>query len=338
MAGNNVEEWVKSLPKVELHVHLEGAMPQATLDKVAARHGVEARDATFTDYESFIQTWIWMMDNVLLDAGDYETITHETLVSLATDSNVVYAEVFISPGTSVKEGKFGLADALDAVLAGAAKAREETGIQAEFIVDLERLTGPEWGNTLLDTLEDYVGKGVIGIGLGGPESAIDADAYTGPFARAREMGLHVTAHAGESKGADEVADCIRALGIERVGHGVRILEDPAVLATVVDNKIPLEICPTSNVATGLYGSLEEHPLKTLMESGVVCTLNSDDPLFFNTSLHAECMGVMTALGLSKEDLVGLLAAGIESSWASQELKSQLLGDLHAAAGLGQPQQ
>ncbi|KNC48251.1 adenosine deaminase [Thecamonas trahens ATCC 50062] len=324
-----VVEVVRGAPKVELHVHLAGAMPQATLDGLCSKYGVAPRSAAFVDYATFIETWVWMVDELIREADDYRRIAEDALTAMATQSNVVYAEVFCSPGTPVKEGKFSLADALDAILAGAAAARAATGIEAVFVVDLERLTGPEWGMALLDSMAPYVGKGVIGVGLGGPEAACEAEVYAPVFARAREMGLRLTAHCGESQGAPEVAACLDALGIERIGHGVRIMEDPELVVRAAGLGVPFEVCLTSNVATGLVASIQAHPLPAMLAAGLVCTLNSDDPLFFDTTLADEYAAAVTRLGMDYDAAVGLLRAAIATSWAPDAYKAELEAQLDA---------
>lgn len=321
-------DWA-SMPKVELHLHLEGAIPLEAMWELVQRHGgdsevpspaaLEERFA-FTDFAHFISTWGWKLKfHTTLD--DYRFLAEAVAADLRRQGHV-YVEAFVSPTDSPLHP----AEMLVAVREGLDRV---AGIEVALIPDLVRDTGPALAmRTLESVLEVREEAGVVGITIGGSEQHHPPADFAAVFARARDEGLRLTAHAGEAAGPDSVRSAIRDLGVERIGHGVRAVEDEALLAELVATQIPLEVCPTSNLRTRVAASMQTHPLRTLMDAGALVTINTDDPAMFGCSLAGEYAAV-AALGYDRETMRMLTENAIAASWAppgrKHDLGLQLVG-------------
>lgn len=332
-----LEEFVAALPKVELHLHLEGSIPLDTLWRLVERHGghpeapdPEALRARFEydDFDGFIRQWIWK-NQFLRTPEDFQTVGRDVSLWLAR-SKVRYAEAFFSPGDFERHGLTipAITEALDD---GLRQGEETGGAQVRLIVDLIRDFGPEVGLKWLREVHRCSCPRVIGIGIGGSEHTCPPEPYAPVYDRARDLGYRVTAHAGEVAGADSVRGCLEVLGVERVGHGTRAGEDPTLVRWLAESGVPLEMCPTSNVCTGVVARLEEHPLASYLRSGVRVTINTDDPAMFHTDMNAEMVRTARALGLSRPELVDLCRHAVEGSWAPEEQKRLLLAELQETA-------
>jgi adenosine deaminase len=318
-----------ALPKVDLHVHLEGAMRATTLADLAAKHGRTLppglRDGryTFRDFAHFIDQWVEAI-TCLHDPEDFERLAREFCEDEAAQG-VRYAEPSLSLPEHVANGAPG-EEIVDAVLRGLAEGERETGVRAAVIIDLIRGFPMELSEGGLDAAIRHMDRGVVAVGIGGKERN-RPEPYRELFEQAAAAGLHRVAHGGESAGAESVRGAVEALGAERVGHGVRILEDDSVVELVRDRRIPLEVCPTSNVMTGVVSSIEHHPLPALLAEGLVVTLNSDDPAMFDSPLAGEYHVAREVFGMDDESLADLARAGIRASFAPPELKDRLEADV-----------
>jgi adenosine deaminase len=236
---------------------------------------------------------------------------------------VKYVEAFYAPGGYLQRANFSVQGITAALIAGKEKAFRDFGIQCELIIDLIRDHGPAKGMEYLDAVTPYLGKGVIGIGLGGSEHQFPAEAYADVYREAKARGFRVVAHAGEAAGADSIWAAVEHLGVERIGHGVRAYEDPQLVALLRERQIPLEMCVLSNMKTGVCESVEAHPIKSYFERGLLVTVNSDDPTMFNTSLNQEYIVLAQQLGFTISDLQHVSLNGIDASFMSEEQKASM---------------
>lgn len=317
----------ESMPKVDLHIHLEGAIPNATLWGLIEQSGgdpevqtAEALEERFTyrDFDHFIETWVWK-NRFLSSYEAFEVAAEAVATGLAAD-NVVYAEVFFSPsdfgnhGLTPGELALAIRRGLDRV--------EET--EVALIVDLVRDAGPERAaRTFEEIREVAAAAGIIGVGLGGSENVFPPEPFVDVYRLAREAGFRLTAHAGEAAGPNSVWGALGLLGAERIGHGVRSVEDPNLLRTLVERQVPLEVCPTSNLKTSVFASWQDHPIGRLIEAGAMVTLNTDDPAMFETSLTGEYERVAAFYGYDDARMHVLAQNAIEASWADPVRRRRL---------------
>jgi adenosine deaminase len=330
-----IERYLDAVPKAELHVHLEGSIQPATLLTLAQRNGVplpvqNVADLqnwfSFRDFNHFIEIY-FKISSCLKTTGDYELIAYEFGAMMARQ-NVRYAEVTFSPSTH----HFSLGIPFDTFFAGLTRGRlraqEEFEIEIRWIFDIVRDIPDEMLNsrraeyTLAVALEG-MNDGVIALGLGGAEVGHPPEQYTVCFEKALEAGLHSAPHAGETVGPGSVWSALRVLGAERIGHGVRSIEDPALVAYIADRRIPLEVCPTSNVKLGVYTDLASHPLPDLYIAGVPVTINSDDPPLFNTTLNDEVKLLVDPFNLEINTINEILLNGVRSSFQPVEEKQAM---------------
>jgi aminodeoxyfutalosine deaminase len=328
-----LEAFVDALPKVELHVHLEGAVRPETLLQLARRHGSTAlpddldglRDFyRFRDFGHFVEVYYAICDS-LREVDDFALIARELGEHLAAQG-VRYAEVTVTPFNHTRRGV-----AAEAVFEGIERGRLEaeasTGIRLRWVTDVPGEFGADAAVQTARLVLAHRPEGVIGFGLGGPEVGVPRAQFAEAFAMARDAGLHSLPHAGETTGPQTIWDALEHLGAERIGHGVRCLEDPALVEHLRERRIPLEVCPTSNVCLSVVESLEAHPLRRLLDAGLVVTLNSDDPPMFGTSLREECLRAARVLGLSPAELADLARAGIASSFLPDADRAALLAQV-----------
>ena len=326
----DTRRWLDALPKVELHLHLEGAIPLdalwALIEKYGGDPSVPDRAALETrfryrDFPHFIDTWVWK-NRHLRAYEDFAFLAEAVAQDLAAQ-NIRYAEAFFSPGDFARVG-LEPAPLAEAIRGGLDRVPE---VQVRLIADLIRDFGPQRAARVLEEIAEARELGVIGVGLGGSEHEYPPDAFAGVYRRARELGFHTTAHAGEAAGPASVWGALRALDVERIGHGVRAVEDPALVEEIARRRIPLEVCPISNLRTGVYGSIEEHPVRRLFDAGVLVSIHTDDPKMFHTSLAEEYALLMQAHRFTREEIVRLIENAVASSWMAGDERAALLGQI-----------
>jgi aminodeoxyfutalosine deaminase len=328
----SVVSYLRAAPKAELHVHLEGSIQPATLLTLAQRNGASLPSDTeqglrawfaFRDFRHFIEVYV-AVTRCLRTAEDYELIAYEFGAAMARQ-NARYAEVTFTPSTH----HFGLGVAHDAYFGGLTRgrqrARADFGVEINWVFDLvHNPHDPERTRAAADYTTDVAieGKedGVVALGLGGLEVGHSFERIAPWFEKARAAGLHVAPHAGETAGPESVWGAVRVLGAERIGHGVRAVEDSALVSYLADRRIPLEVCPTSNVRLGVYPDLAAHPLPRLHAAHVPMTVNSDDPSLFNTTLTDEILLLTEPFGLSVAAIDDMLLNGVRYSFLSPERK------------------
>ncbi|MDQ7825305.1 MAG: adenosine deaminase [Candidatus Eremiobacteraeota bacterium] len=322
-------EWLERIPKVELHLHLEGAIPLDTLWTLVEKYGgtgdVPSLGAlrekfVYRSFPQFIATWSWK-NSFIREYEDF-TLFSEAVARHLAAQGIRYAECFFSPGDFSRRN---LSTSLiaEAIRGGLSKVPE---IEVALIADLVRDFGPCRGERTLDEATEVRHLGIIGIGIGGSEQQYPPEAFTRVYKKAERLGFHTTAHAGEAAGAPSIWGALRSLGVERIGHGTRAFEDDDLVRYLGERQVPLELCPLSNVATGVVASLEEHPVARYFRLGLKVTVNTDDPAMFGTSLAGEYRALMRAFGLTREDIRKLILNAIESSWCSRGEKEKRAGE------------
>ena len=318
-------ELIEKMPKAELHLHMEGAIPIETLYAFAQTKGVPGvgnqddvkRRLAYANFDEFIRVWLWT-NTFIRSEGDFEEIAYSVLRSLSKQ-NVRYVEAFYSPGNYLEYGltSQGITESM---ISGKRRAEREFGIRCELIVDLIRDMGPAYGMGLVKELEPYLGRGLIGVGLGGSEDRFPADAYELVYAEARKRGYRLTAHAGEVAGAPSIWAAIKKLGAERIGHGLRADEDEGLVSYLRESQTPLEMCPTSNVKTRVCGSLSSHPIRRYFDQGLRVTLNSDDPTMFDTTITKEYSTLGDTFHFTWDELKRIALNAVEGSFMSEAEK------------------
>ena len=317
-----------SVPKAELHVHIEGAATPALVQRIAARNGLRIPDGVIGDDDRFV--WRDFLDfldtydgatSVIRTGEDYRDIVYEYLVSCAAEG-AIYVELTASADHAAGVG---LSDEehLAALAQGIDDARAETGIEGRIIMSCVRHFGPEKAREVARRTVEAPHPYVTGFGMGGDEAGFPPEAFADAFAVAREAGLGLTVHAGEWSGPDSVRGGL-ALGVSRLGHGVRAIEDPGLVRELAARGTVLEVCPTSNVVLGLYASYAEHPLPALRAAGVPVTLGSDDPPYWDASIGGEYAVAAEQFGFGEEELREITRTALRAAFVEEEVRRRLL--------------
>ncbi len=347
--------FICAMPKAELHIHLEGAIQPRTLLKLAQQHdavdALPARDVDglrrwfrFVDFPHFVKIYVTISD-LLRTPDDFALIVREAGAEMAAQ-NIRYREYTVTPftHTHILHKGLSIGDVVDGLEAGRGQACSEHGVEMRWVFDIPRnaafngLTGPKgkYTATSAEVTLDYAlanrGRGVVGLGLGGYEVGAPPEPFAEVFAAAKAGGLRSLPHAGETVGPASVWGAIDALGAERIGHGVRAIEDPALLSLLRERQIPLEICPTSNVCLHVYRRLAEQPFPHLDRMGLLVTVNSDDPPLFNTSLTQEYEALAREFGYGQAGLVRIARNAFVSMAAEVEIKQRLLAEFDGWVG------
>jgi adenosine deaminase len=326
-----LEHFITKMPKVELHVHLEGSVRPETLLKLAKRHHVAlpADDMaglrkwyTFRDFDHFIEIYM-TISSCLRTAEDIELIAREFLTGQA-EQNILYSEVTFTPFNQYLNNQLGFHEQIDAVNRARAWAEEELGVRMGIIMDIPRIIPPEDGLIVADWMIERYGDGLIAFGLGGPEVNNPPEKYQAAFERVREAGIPCILHAGETVGPPSIWSAIRVADTKRIGHGVRAIEDPELVTYLRETQIPLEVCPTSNVRLKVYPSWEEHSLPQLLSQGLYVTLNSDDPPMFNTTLTNEYLTGQRTFGWNAETIRQFVLNAVKVTLLSEKEKRDML--------------
>lgn len=328
----SVERFIAALPKVELHVHLEGSMQPGTLRRLADRHGIEELRRSparmrewydFRDFPHFIDVYRSAV-RVLRDEADFAGLTVDVGRELARQ-NVRYAEIVFSLGDHLKRGI-----PAHVVFAGLETGRKqieaEHGVGIRWVPDFPGDFGVDAGHATLDAVLAHGPASVIGFGIGGPE--VDRDPFAEVFSRARAAGLHSLPHAGETQGPDSVRAAIHALGAERIGHGIGCMRDTALVEYLRERQLPLDVSPTSNLRTRMVATPADYPLPRMLEAGLFVTLNSDDPPMFGTDLVNEYR-TAHRMGLDRSQLAHLARNGVRAAFLEPAAKSALIADIDA---------
>lgn len=323
-----------AVPKIELHVHFEGTVRPATLLEIARRNDLRlpadsveglAELYRFRDLDQFIEVWI-MTTNVLRTRADFSQIV-VAYASEAARFGAVYLEGIFSPAERVARGV-----AWDEIFAGycdgAEQAYAEHGVRVRLTPDIHRGATVEAACEVARHAVAHRERGVVGLGLGGHEARVANSIYAPAFEIARAGGLGSVPHAGETAGPESIRSALEALGANRIRHGIHAADDPALMTELIERGVVLDVCPTSNVATGAVPSLSEHPLPRLAAAGVACSISTDDPAMFGVDLPSE-LAVAEQLGVTP---AAAYRAGAQGALCDEDTRSELLA-LGTAAGL-----
>ena len=327
-----IEQFIRRMPKVELHVHLEGAINPATLLKLARRNNVHLPANSlpalqdwyrFSNFDHFIDVY-FAICNCIRTPQDFELITTEFLKSQA-EQNIKYSEVIFTPFTHHTHVPFD--EQLAAINHARKQADKKFGVQMVLVPDISRHMRPaEESVQIADWAIDHMQSGIVALGLGGPEIGNPPELFKEAFQRARAAGLASLPHAGETEGPKSIWGALNALSAIRIGHGVRCLEDPDLVRYLRDHQIALDVSPSSNVHLGIVPSLAQHPLPTLLHEGLLVTINSDDPPMFNTTLTDEYLRIVEVFGFDTQDVMQFVMNGIRASLLTPMAKKALEND------------
>ena len=331
---------VDSLPKAELHLHLEGSIRPDTAVELAARHGVKLKREevvaryNYTDFLGFLEAFKWVT-SYLRQPEDYALVTRHLAEELLKQ-NVTYAEVTISAGVMLRRTQSVEANLV--AINETAKSVPFARLRMAWILDATRQFGPDAAVEVSRSASQLQRHGIVAFGMGGDELSGPTVNFRPAFDLARNEGLHLVCHAGEVGGPQLVRESIDLLGVERIGHGIAVMRDPALAEFLAARRVPLEICPTSNLCTGALAkqtgksdaSLRDHPLANFMKQGLTVTLSTDDPAMFHTDLLSE-YSVAASLGLSSQQLVQLAEQGVSASFLPPDDKRRMLDEFRATA-------
>ena len=328
----DIPDWLRRLPKAELHLHLEGTITPETLVVLSQRHDaepltLEAARALY-HYENFIAFLMTFkaVSSRLRTAEDYAFITHEMIKDLAAQG-VVHAEVYISWGILMRfKPELSIESVMDACEEARIRAEQEFGTSVLWIIDAVRNFGLEEASAVfkLAAVLQHKYPSIVGIGIGGDEAVGPAGPFRELYAEAKAAGLRLTAHAGESMGPESVWSALN-IGAERIGHALTAQHDAELLAVLAERQIPLELNVTSNIRTGCCSEYDIHPVKDYFDSGLFVTINSDDPPMFGSHLLGEYILVHERYGFTLEQMRELAANSVEASFLGPERKLKLLG-------------
>ena len=327
-------DFVAGLPKAELHVHHVGSATPEVVAELAERHpGVVPSDPDkvaeffeFRDFAHFIELYLAVVD-LIRTPQDVYALTYDVGRQLHSQ-RVGYAEVTMTPYTSVMPHRpdrgMPIEAYTEAIEAARTAVEADLGVMLRWIYDIPGESGLPAAEATLDYALNHGPEALIGFGLGGPEIGVPREQFAPHFAAARAAGLHCIPHAGETTGPATIWAAIEHLGAERIGHGTSAAQDPALLAYLAEHQIPLEVCPTSNVATKAVADLASHPLPAFVAAGVPVTINSDDPPMFGTTLNKEYLVAAGLLGLDRRGVAELAQTAVAASFAPIQLKTQLI--------------
>ncbi len=336
-AGTGLAAYIAGLPKAELHVHHVGSASPRIVADLAARHPDSpvptdpeelTRFFTFTDFAHFIDVYLAVVD-LITTPEDVRLLTYEVAQELAAQ-RVRYAELTMTPYTSVVRG-IPIEAYTEAIEDARVAAERDHDVVLRWVYDIPGELGLASADATATYAVEHGPASLVGFGLGGPEIGVPRPPFAPHFERARAAGLHSVPHAGETTGPETVWDALGHLGAERIGHGTSAARDPRLLEHLAERGIPLEVCPTSNVATRAVERLEDHPIGAMRDAGVVVTVNSDDPPMFGTTLNREYEVAAALLGLDAAGVTDLARAAVDASFAPEDVRARLHREITAYA-------
>jgi len=311
---------IASLPKAELHLHLEGSIQPATVCALTARHGIviteeEVRQRyAYRDFSEFIEAFKWVT-SFLREPQDYALIASDLAEHLLTQ-RVVYAEVILSIGVMLLRKQ--RPEANFEALLRATEPFESRGLRFRWVFDAARQFGAEAAMQVVQSAKSCNSRAIVAFGIGGDELSIPTKEFRPIYDRAGEIGLHRLMHAGEVGGPEKIREAVEILGVERIGHGIAAIHDPPLMDLLAERKIPLEICPASNIKTAALArqlrrenvTMEDHPLPKLLRHGIPIVLSTDDPAMFHTTLNEEYANA-ARMGLREDEVNRIVEMGFQ---------------------------
>ena len=325
MTQTSLSSRFESLPKAELHLHLEGSIPPATAQALMARHGVKATERevlqhyAFRDFSGFLETFKWVT-SFLRQPQDY-ALAATNLAEHLLDQHITYAEVTLSVGVMLLRKQQPKAN-FEALLR-ATEPFERRGLRFRWVFDAVRQFGAKAAMAVVEAARRCASKTIVAFGIGGDELSLSPAEFRPVYERAAELGLHRLIHAGEVGGPETIREAIELLSVERIGHGITAIRDRALMDVLAERKIPLEICPQSNLSTGALARLwsresvrlEDHPLPALFRHGIPVVLSTDDPALFRTTLRDEYASA-ARMGLRESELEQIRTMGFQCAFPS----------------------
>ncbi|ARZ67581.1 adenosine deaminase [Streptomyces sp. HU2014] len=328
-----LDSFIAGLPKAELHVHHVGSASPRIVAELAARHPDSpvptdpealADFFTFRDFAHFIEVYLSVVD-LIRDAQDVRLLTYEVARDMARQ-NIRYAELTVTPYSSTRRGIPDVAF-VEAIEDARKAAEAELGVVLRWCFDIPGEAGLEAAEETARIACELKPEGLVSFGLGGPEIGVPRPQFKPYFDRAIAAGLHSVPHAGETTGPGTIWDALTELRAERIGHGTSATQDPALLAHLAEHRIPLEVCPTSNLATRAVTDLDAHPVKEMVAAGVLVTINSDDPPMFGTDLNREYGVAARLLDLDARGVAELAKNAVEASFMDEAGKRALRAEI-----------
>ena len=333
-AQKSLREWAHSLPKIDLHRHLEGSLRLTTLVEIAREHGIALPSYDIEQLRPLVQ--------VTDDSQDYlhflgkfqflhrfytsrevvQRVVREAITDAAND-NIHYLELRFNPQAMANAQKFALAHVVEWVIEATEQAQNQTGTRTCLILTIPRQESLSMANEITDLAIAHFGPFIRAIDLVGDEINFPVERFIEPVKRAQEAGLHATIHAGEWAGPQSIRAAVHYLNAQRIGHGIRAVEDSDVVRLLYNRKVTLEVCPTSNIQTGAAGTFAQHPLLDLVNLQLRVTLNTDDPRVCNTTLSDEYVVAIDAMGLQKRDLYRMLRYAADAAFIPSEERGWL---------------
>ena len=329
-----MSKW-QATPKLELHLHLEGAAPPAFIRSLADRKRValgpifdDAGNYSYTGFSDFLNVYEQACE-VLKTPRDYHDLTRAVLDQSASH-NVIYTEIFASPDFCGGSDPVAWREYLAAITEAAEAARADTGIECRFVGTCVRHFGPEKAEIAAQRCAEVAGDRMVGFGMGGAEGYLRPADFIRAFACAAEAGLPLTTHAGEFGGADSVSESLDHLGVRRIGHGVRSIEDAGLIERLAAERITLEVNPGSNIALGVYGDWADHPIARLRAAGVPVTVSTDDPPYFHTDMTREYDMLEQVFGWGEAEFSEVNENAVEAAFCDDATKTKLQAILNGA--------
>ena len=332
--NGNLWEWARALPKIDLHRHLEGSLRLNTLTEIAQEHGIDLPSYDVErlrpyvqvtddppDYLRFLEKFRFM-HRFYTSKGTVQRVVREAIVDAAND-NIRYLELRFNPYALANVQNFSLTDVVEWVLESTEQTQVQTGTRTCLILTIPRMESLKMANEIVDIGIAYFGPLIRGIDLVGDEVNYPADRFIEPIQRAHQAGLSITIHAGEWAGGHSVYTAVKHLKAQRIGHGIRSIEDPNIVRMLYEKKVALEICPTSNIHTGAVAALAQHPLLDLYNLHLRVTLNTDDPCVSNTTLSDEYAVTIANIGMQKRSIYQMLRNSVEAAFIPPEEKDGL---------------
>jgi len=334
---SDLTSFIAGLPKAELHVHHVGSASPRIVAELAERHpGTVPSDPdglreffAFRDFAHFIDVYLAVVE-LIRTPEDLRLLTYEIAREMAEGQSLRYAELTCTPYTSVMAG-IPIEGYTEAIEDARVAAERDFGLVLRWIYDIPGESGVAAADATLSYALDHRTDALVGFGLGGPEIGVPRPPFRPHFDAARAAGLHSVPHAGETTGPETVWDAVRELGAVRIGHGTSSVRDPELLAHLAEHRIPLEVCPSSNIATRVVAKLTEHPITAFRDAGVVVTVNSDDPPMFGTTLNREYEIAADLLGLDAAGVADLAVTAVDASFASDDVKDRLRTEIQEYA-------
>ena len=329
-----IKEWIKKIPKSEIHLHLEAVVKISSYIELNKKYNIDSSLKTVDDYNKQLSfkdlkdmiLFFLHLQTFFREEEDYAYMAKD-VVDYARENNIRYMEVYFSPSKIIQSGFIDIIAVFNLLDKAFLEIREQHGLDVKILLDVSRSFGPENAMRNLEILLEYLKTRkescFIGIGLGGAELNNSCLEYKDVFELAQKNHLHTVAHAGEEVGSESIWHAIDGIGAERIGHGTSAMLDEKLMAYLKKNQTPLEICPKSNIITKKYvTAMEEHPIRKFFDMGINVTLNTDDPVLFDIDLNTEYYNLYKKLNFSKEELLKVVKNTLDSTFLSEKEKKR----------------